>query len=197
MMNFKSMPEANPRRKVRENLNRRARLAFEAMGWEVALCQWFNPHDGRSHDLFGFADLIMFVPNSDATVLVQVCAIGDRNKRIKKLLESPKAWHWLRGATQRHIWIDAWRKLKRDVYDAKGRTITREVWTHDLRIIAVEDFDKCLTELWGRAEYRDAEINQSHGAECVPTISGSTSVPESAKVATLKLVKSFTTQRGG
>ena len=196
-MNFKELPEEHPRKKIRENLNRRARIAFEKMGWEVALCQWFNPHDGRSHDLFGFADLIMFVPNSDATVLVQVCAIGDRNKRIRKLLEAPKAWHWLRGSNQRHIWIDAWRKLKRDVYDTKGRTITREVWTHDLRIITVEDFDKCLTELWARAEFPDAETNQNRDPECVPTISGSTNVSESAKAQTLRLVKSSTIQRDG
>lgn len=196
-MGWDELPEKNPKKKLRENLNRRARIAFEQTGWVVATTQTYNPFTGRSNDLFGFADLMMFIPGTGCCVLVQVCAMGDRNKRLRKILENKTAYQWLVDNRNHHIWVDAWRKLKRDVYDKKGRTITREIWTHDVRIVDEKDFDPCHINSYRDAEYPDAELEQSREVECVPTISGSTNVSDDARLTTLRLVKSFTIQPTG
>lgn len=133
-MAWPDLPSANPTRKKPENINARSRKSFEDIGWIVETTQTFNPHSGHNHDLLGFADLLMYVPGHPATVLVQACMMGDRNKRRDKILASPLAYNWLTGKPHHHVWIDAWKRKK-----GGG-------WENEITIIVEEDFDLCLIE---------------------------------------------------
>ena len=68
-----------------------------------------HPAGGFRRDLFGFADILAFKPDSPETMLVQSCG-SDFAAHKRKIKEAPLASEWLR---HHKIMLIGWRKLKK------------------------------------------------------------------------------------
>lgn len=119
---------------MKTDYNRKTIELLRRAGWEAALVQSYNARYNLAHDLFGVADVLAYIPEIDrpGALLVQACTTGDRAKRLRKVLESDKAWNWIRLGF-RAFWVMHWSKEER------GTTIK-----HTPRIdnIQHEDFER-------------------------------------------------------
>lgn len=142
------LPKADPSDHKNEDLNKKSRLLFEGMGWTVATTQWFNAYTNRSYDLFGFADLMLFIPPSPDTVLIQVTSKHNRLERLKKILSNRKAYDWARS--KHHlIWLSLWERN------------TRRQWEHTIEQVFEKDFEEaCLIDCYRDVEFPPAPIEQ-------------------------------------
>lgn len=187
MIDWDALPQAKPKKKIREDLNRRARLCFTRIGWEVGTTQWYNAHANRSNDLFGFADLLMFLPPAPDVVLVQVTDKGDKQRRIDKILANAYAYKWTLSP-HHHIWVNYWWRSK----DTPGG------WAHDVHIMCAKDFvDACLINCDQLAELNHADLELMSAPPIVPNIVGSTNISLETKRATLHLIKPSTPRPHG
>lgn len=186
MIDWDALPEASPKKKIREDLNKRARLCFARMGWEIATTQWYNAHANRNYDLFGFADLLMFIPPAPDVVFVQVTDKGDKQRRINKILSNPIAYKWAL-CPHHHIWVNYWWRLGAN----KG-------WAHDVHIVSPKDFtDACLINCDQLAEFQLAPEELASEPPIVPNIVGSTNTSPQQRKATLHLIKSSISPQSG
>jgi hypothetical protein len=78
-----------------------------------------HPAGGFRRDLFGFADILAFKPESAWVLLVQSCG-SSYSEHKKKLYASPLAAEWVR---RHELMLIGWRKLK------KKRGGKQMVWT--------------------------------------------------------------------
>lgn len=169
-MNWPDLPAADPRKGKKTNLNKKARVFFEKMGWVVALVENYNPYSNRKGDLWGFGDLLMFIPGGEDIVVVQVCGMGDRTKRVRKILENRYAYWWVAGSRRRHLWVHAWRKLKVVDQDVLGRESERVVWEPHTTIIEEREFEPCLLSHYPDVRLPSAREEQMGEEECVESI---------------------------
>lgn len=104
---------ANALKRKPANFNRMTRIMLEEAGWTVELSQSFNAVHNLSKDLFGFADLIAFLPNSSLPpILIQACGTGDRTKRLRKIFNIKAARDWV-NKDYREIWLIHWNNPQR------------------------------------------------------------------------------------
>src|SRR5262245_36165938 len=77
------------------------------LGYMVAVVERWNPGARVRQDLFKFADLLAL--RYDGFLAVQVCAAGDKAKRVEKLTTEPVAenvrrWYEAGGRVEVHAW---------------------------------------------------------------------------------------------
>lgn len=136
------LPKKEPRKRKRkkpENFSKRSTDRWTEAGWTVARVEHHDLHSGKTHDLYGFADLILFIPSVKPVVLVQVCGKGDRNKRFRKITSNKNAYDWLSGDVDRHIWVEYW--SQQTTKEPNGTEVRR--WVADLMIVTLKDFNLC------------------------------------------------------
>ena len=97
-------------------------------GYMVAVVERWNPGARVRQDLFRFADLLA-VGRPDGFLAVQVCAAGDRAKRLNKLITAPVADHvrrWLEcgGTVELQSWGKRGARGKRKVWDVTTLPVT-------------------------------------------------------------------------
>lgn len=126
MTNWK-LKEWKKKKKAPTNFNLMSRKFFQEAGWEVILVQHYDARTERSKDMLGVGDLLIYVPESPNSILVQVCGEGDRNKRINKIISSIDAYKWIVGQNGRLIWVHTWQEV------ADG-------WDNRLYVITEKDF---------------------------------------------------------
>jgi hypothetical protein len=93
------------------NYNRMSLDVLRKAGWDAALTQWYDHERNISHDLFGCADILAYVPGAEwpGGLLVQVCAAASRADRVRKVLNNKHAFNWVVGH-HRLFWVMDWRK---------------------------------------------------------------------------------------
>lgn len=92
------------------SFTKRTRDLLEKNGYRTARVEFYNTFSHRKNDLFGFADILAFLPNTPGTVLSQVTSQGHASDRRKKILSNPIARQWLEAGNI--IRIDLWSKKK-------------------------------------------------------------------------------------
>ncbi|RTL07350.1 hypothetical protein EKK58_02225 [Candidatus Dependentiae bacterium] len=122
------------------NFNAMTEKLMRKSGWEVELTQSYNATLQLSKDLWGFADLLAFMPDGPS-VLVQACGSSDRTKRLRKILNSAVARKWIR-VPHRFIWLVHWSKRTK-----KGKRVGE--WISRIQIIEEVDFLEHLQQLRG------------------------------------------------
>lgn len=118
-------------RKKPANFNAMTEKLLRKSGWEVELTQSYNANVQLSKDLWGFADLLAFLPDGPS-LLVQACGSSSRTNRLTKILRSPIARNWIRQP-HRLIWLVHWSKRIKD-----GQPIGH--WYPRIQIITDSDF---------------------------------------------------------
>ena len=77
-------------------------------GMLAGVTERWNPHARIRQDLFGFIDLIVL--DGAGAIGVQATSGPNASKRLRKIIEEPKARTWLENGQRIEIW--AWRKRK-------------------------------------------------------------------------------------
>lgn len=91
------------------NLNQMTERLLRKSGWELELTQSYNAKLRLSKDLWGFADLIAFMPNESPVILIQACSTSSRANRMRKILNNKVANLWVLQPN-RGIWLIHWSK---------------------------------------------------------------------------------------
>lgn len=155
------------------------------MGWIVATTQHYNAYANKSYDLFGFVDLLMFIPPAPDIVFVQVTSKDNRSSHLKKILSNSIAYQWLLCA-HHHIWLSSW-------YQNKERS-----WQNDICIITPKDFeDSCLIDCYPDAKQNTARSDVKTEAAIAINIEERKNVTPETKKKTLSLIWNSTNQKNG
>jgi len=83
-------------------------------GWRSGRVDSWIPGARITRDLFGFADLLVFMDGGAGILLVQATSAPNVSARVKKLLESDLAREWVAEGNRAEVW--GWSKVPR-----KGR----------------------------------------------------------------------------
>lgn len=95
----------------------RSKAHLEALGYQVAITEHWNPWARRRVDLWGFVDLLAIKPNE--TLAVQTTSATNVSARVKKIAEHENVG-FVRDAGWR-ILVHGWGK------NSKGKVTLREV----------------------------------------------------------------------
>ena len=105
----------------------RTRDLLEKNGYRTARVEHYNTFSHRKNDLFGFADVLAFLPNTPGVILSQITSVGHVSDRRKKILSNPIAHQWLEAGNS--IRLDLWEKKKNR-------------WTHTYQLVTIDMFEE-------------------------------------------------------
>ncbi len=81
------------------------------LGWCAAVTERWNSFAKLRQDLWGFVDVLAMKPG-EGFMAIQATTTGNQSKRIKKILEEPRALLFLQARGR--LFVHGWLKSKKD-----------------------------------------------------------------------------------
>lgn len=94
----------------------------------VEKTEHWNQYSRRRNDLFGFIDVLAM--ENSAMLAVQATSTSNMGARVKKILASDKAWHWIQDYNRRIV-VMGWKKYTKPVAGLYWRPTFKELFKRD------------------------------------------------------------------